>query len=101
MANKRKKDSEYSKRTLSAIIKLWFAGAIFGMCYLVAQLIIAPEMATIDGLLTYIGAPMSCGVVGYLIKSAMENREKIKQDYNSQYGEEEEITYINNDGKGE
>ena len=55
----KKKDVEYSKRQLSAIVKLWFAGAIFGMCYLVVQLIIAPDMASLDGLLTYIGAPMS------------------------------------------
>lgn len=94
----KKKDVEYSKRQLSAIVKLWFAGAIFGMCYLVVQLIIAPDMASLDGLLTYIGAPMSCGVVTYLIKSAMENREKIKQEYRSDYGEEE-ITY--EDKKGE
>lgn len=88
----KKKDVEYSKRQLSAIVKLWFAGAIFGMCYCIVQLIIAPGTATLDGLLTYIGAPMSCGVVTYLIKSAMENREKIKQEYRSDYGEEE-ITY--------
>ena len=94
----KKKDVEYSKRTLSAIVKLWFAGAIFGMCYLVVLLIIAPDMASLDGLLTYIGAPMGCGVVGYLIKSAMENREKIKQEYHSDYGEEE-LTY--EDEKGE
>ena len=94
----KKKDVEYSKRQLSAIVKLWFAGAIFGMCYCVVQLIIAPDMASLDGLLTYIGAPMSCGVVTYLIKSAMENREKIKQEYRSDYGEEE-ITY--EDEKGE
>lgn len=88
----KKKDVEYSKRQLSAIVKLWFAGAIFGMCYCIVQLIIAPDTAALDGLLTYIGAPMSCGVVTYLIKSAMENREKIKQEYRSDYGEEE-ITY--------
>lgn len=94
----KKKDVEYSKRQLSAIVKLWFAGAVFGMGYCVAQLIIAPDMASLDGLLTYIGAPVSCGVVTYLIKSAMENREKIKQEYRSDYGEEE-ITY--EDEKGE
>jgi hypothetical protein len=94
----KKKDVEYSKRQISSIVKLWFAGAIFGMCYLVVQLIIAPDMASLDGLLTYIGAPMSCGVVTYLIKSAMENREKIKQDYRSDYGEEE-ITYENEKGE--
>ena len=62
------------------------------------QLIIAADMASLDGLLTYIGAPMGCGVVGYLIKSAMENREKIKQEYHADYGGEE-ITY--EDEKGE
>ena len=44
----KKKDVEYSKRTLSAIVKLWFAGAIFGMFYLVVQLIIAPDMASLE-----------------------------------------------------
>lgn len=83
----KKKDTEYSKRTLNSIIKLWFAGAVFGMLYSVAQLIISPDTASLDGLLTYIGTPMSCGVITYLIKSALENKEKIKQEYNPDFGE--------------
>lgn len=99
----KKKDIEYSKRQLSAIIKLWFVGAVFGMVYAIIQLYLAPDMASIDGLLTYIGAPMSCGIVTYLIKSAMENKEKIKQDYQQNYHEEtEEVIEIHEDeGKGE
>jgi hypothetical protein len=31
-------------------------------------------------LLTYIGAPVGGGILGYLLKSAFENREKIRQN---------------------
>lgn len=50
------------------------------MVFMTVQLIVSPESANIDGLLTYIGAPMSCGIVTYLIKSAVENKEKIKKN---------------------
>ena len=79
----REKEKEYSKRKLSAIIALWFIGAVFGMLFCTVQLVVSPESASLDGLLTYIGAPMSCGIVTYLIKSAMENKEKIKRNCGS------------------
>ena len=80
---------EYSKRVLSLMIALWFVGAAFGSVVIVVELV-----ATLVGsgeysmaltvhlpeLLTYIGAPMTGGIIGYLIKSAMENREKIKKN---------------------
>lgn len=80
---------EYSKRVLSLMIALWFIGAAFGSVVIVIEL-----AATLIGsgeysialtvhlpeLLTYIGAPMTGGIIGYLIKSAMENREKIKKN---------------------
>ena len=80
---------EYSKRVLALMIALWFIGAAFGSVVIVIEL-----AATLIGsgeysialtvhlpeLLTYIGAPMTGGIIGYLIKSAMENREKIKKN---------------------
>lgn len=81
---------------LAAIIVLWFIGAIYGMVFGIVQMVICPEVASISDLLVYIGAPMSCGVVSYLIKSALENKTKIQKNYDPQYGmdgasEEEEI----------
>ena len=80
---------EYSKKVLALMIALWFLGAAFGAVVIIIELI-----ATLIGtgeysmaltvhlpeLLTYIGAPMTGGIIGYLIKSAMENREKIKKN---------------------
>lgn len=72
------KKREYSKLALTAIIVLWFAGAVFGMAVVVWQLVIGAYTVGLSELLNYIGMPMTGGVVGYLVKSAIENREKIK-----------------------
>lgn len=90
MAKKKKQNlKEYSKRVLAAIIILWFIGAIYGMIFGIVQMIICPEVASISDLLVYIGAPMSCGVVSYLIKSALENKTKIQKNYDPHYGMED------------
>ena len=68
------------------MIVLWFIGAAFGAAVIVVEL--AASLLLADGysiaihlpeLLTYIGAPIGGGIVGYLIKSAMENKEKIRK----------------------
>lgn len=82
---KRRTTKQYSKRVISAIIVAWFAGIAFGMAVVVWQMIRAPDAVSLDSLLTYIGAPMGCGIVGYLAKSAFENREKIKAQYIPEY----------------
>lgn len=90
MAKKKKQNlKEYSKRVLAAIIILWFIGSIYGMIFGIVQMITCPEVASISDLLVYIGAPMSCGVVSYLIKSALENKTKIQKNYDPHYGMEE------------
>lgn len=76
---------QYSKRVVSAMVLAWFAGIAFGMGVIIWQMIRAPDAVSIDALLTYIGAPMGCGIVGYLAKSAFENKEKIKQNYIPDY----------------
>lgn len=79
---------EYSKRIIHGMIVLWFSGAVFGAAVIVVELI--ATLAGTDGysaalvvhlpeLLMYIGAPVGGGIVGYLLKSAFENREKIKR----------------------
>lgn len=76
---KKKKKREYSKIALTAMIVLWFVGAVFGMAVVVWQLITAAYAVNIGDVLIYIGAPMTGGIVGYLVKSAIENKEKIKK----------------------
>ena len=80
-----RKINQYSKRVVTAMIVAWFVGIAFGMCVIVFQMIRAPDAVSIDSLLTYIGAPMGCGIAGYLTKSAFENREKIKAQYIPEY----------------
>ena len=88
-----RKIKQYSKRVVTAMIVAWFVGIAFGMCVIVFQMIRAPDAVSIDGLLTYIGAPMGCGIAGYLAKSAFENREKIKAQYIPEYDEMMEETH--------
>ena len=76
-----RKIKQYSKRVISAMVLAWFAGIAFGRGVVVWQMIRAPDAVSLDSLLTYIGAPMGCGIAGYLAKSAFENREKIKAKY--------------------
>lgn len=78
---------QYSKRVVSAMVLAWFAGIAFGMGVTVWQMIRAPDAVSLDSLLTYIGAPMGCGIAGYLAKSAFENREKIRAQYIPEYDE--------------
>ena len=78
------------------MIALWFAGAIFGAAVIAIEII--GVLRGVDSysmgltihlpeLLSYIGMPVGGGIVGYLLKSAFENREKIKQNYIADYNE--------------
>lgn len=84
----------FSKWAIRAMIYLWFAGAVYGALVVIAELVAVfcglgsySSMVTVHlpELLTYIGAPMGCGIVAYLVKSAFENKEKIKQNYIPDY----------------
>lgn len=88
---------EFSKRILASMAVMWFAGALYGMITETIILFVAPEMFSLTELLVYIGTPVTCGLMAYLVKSAVENKEKIKQDYDPDYGVE--TTEVeNNDG---
>lgn len=84
---------QYSKRVVSAMVLAWFVGIAFGMAVVVWQMIRAPDAVSLDSLLTYIGAPMGCGIAGYLAKSAFENREKIRAQYIPEYDNLTEETH--------
>lgn len=85
---------EYSKKIIRLMIILWFIGAVFGAAVIIVELIgvfcgtdsySLGLTVHLPELLSYIGMPVSGGVVGYLVKSAFENREKIKQNYIADY----------------
>ena len=88
-----RKIKQYSKRDVTAMIVAWFVGIAFCMAVIIWQMIRAPDAVSLDSLLTYIGAPMGCGIAGYLAKSAFENREKIKAKYIPEYDEMMEETH--------
>ena len=75
-----KKLKEFSKRVIVAMTLLWFLGAIFG------AICVWRTQTDLPSLLDYIGNPMSVGILGYLLKSAFENKTKIERGVsNEQY----------------
>lgn len=78
----------YSKRVIRLMIALWFTGAVFGAGVVIVQLVqsfmsgspYSQTVVNLPELLNYIGMPVSGAVIGYLAKSAFENREKIKNN---------------------
>lgn len=101
MKKKKSKLQEYSKKAIAAMIVLWFVVAIFGMIVTVYKLkhTAYPENVSLDALFNYVGVPMTGGIVMYLIKSAMENKQKIKKSNNFDT-QEEQITIQNFTEKG-
>ena len=64
---------EFSKKVIWMMTFLWFMGAIFGaVCVWRTQ-------TDLPSLLDYIGQPMTVGILGYLLKSAFENKTKIER----------------------
>ena len=76
---KRVKLAEFSKRTIAALTVMWFVGALIGMLVVAVQTVRGDYNVALSDLLLYIGAPMTGGIVTYMLKSAYENREKIKR----------------------
>lgn len=76
---------EFSKHVIVAMVLLWFVVAVFAMVVVIVQLVRNDSMIAINDLLTYIGAPVVGTLIGYMAKSAFENREKIKQAYDPNY----------------
>lgn len=84
MKNTEKDERQYSKRILTKMVNIWIAGAWIGCGMVIVQLIanlLLGGMGTVDlsAWLGYIGGPMLGGIVGYLIKSAMEDKRKRKE----------------------
>jgi len=76
---------EFSKRVIVAMALLWFLGAIFG------AVCVWRTKTDLPSLLEYIGNPMSVGILGYLLKSAFENKAKIERGREDEQFSGEEI----------
>lgn len=76
--------TEFSKRFIVDIVRVYIGGAIFGAALITAQLaasIVTKGAVTVDlsSYLTFLAVPLSCGIMSYMGKAAFENREKIKK----------------------
>ena len=75
-----KKFVQFSKRCLAAMIALWFLGAVFGFAVVALQVIRGDMTVALSDLLLYIGAPMTGGIVSYMIKSAWKKQSDKKTE---------------------
>ena len=69
---------EFSKKALTAMIVLWFLGAVVMIGVVIVQLIRGDYMISTGDLTMYFAAPLTGGVLGYMLKSAMDHRDKNK-----------------------
>ena len=67
-----KKVREFAKNFVAVLCFIWIMGALYG------AVIVWRKPEQLPYLLEYIGAPMVGGIIGYMAKAALENREKIK-----------------------
>ena len=79
VVKKKRPLTEFSKRVIAALIAVWFAGALVGVAVVAVQPLRGDMVVNLSDLLVYIGAPMTGGIVTYLLKSAYENKEKIRK----------------------
>lgn len=80
---KKIKPKEFSKKVIGAMTVVWFLTVIFG------AVVVWFNGYGLESLLSYVGAPMTGGIIGYMLKSAMENKEKIQRDILINSGEED------------
>ena len=73
----KKRFREFSKRVIVAMTLLWFLGGFFGA--VVVWRTGADGVSVLPSLLEYVVTPMSVGILGYLLKSAFENKSKIER----------------------
>lgn len=93
-----------SEKIIWHMIQVWFGGVIFGGVMILAEYITLLIVSLtgnsyititihLPEYLAYVGIPVSGGIVTGLVKNALENREKIRQnpDYLKQNHEEDYV----------
>lgn len=71
---------EFSKIAIVILTVMWIVVAAVGCGLCAAAFILYGDTSPMEPLYSFVGAPMGCGLVGYFIKAAVENREKIKNN---------------------
>lgn len=93
LKHRKKSDSkhfqEFSKCVITTMVIIWFLVALLGIAVTIYQLLNAPEYVSIESLYNYIGLPMTGGIIGYLLKSAVENHQKVKTSVDNMTDETE------------
>ncbi len=69
---------EFSKRIIVALIRYWFAFAIFGAIVVAVQVVRGDYTTDLSSLLMYVGAAPVSALFGYAGKYIFENPAKIK-----------------------
>ena len=78
---KNKSFKRFSKKCITAMVVLWFIAALVCMGVVVTQVLRGDGMVNTSDLVTVVGIPMTGGVLGYMIKSALEdNRKKVNEN---------------------
>ncbi|MBQ6892636.1 MAG: hypothetical protein IJN48_00375 [Clostridia bacterium] len=88
---KPKKNSfvRFSKKCITAMIILWFVAVFTCVSVVITQLVRGDMTVNTSDLVTCVGMPLTGGVLGYMIKSAIEDNTK-KKEYT--YGDIEKET---------
>lgn len=76
-----RKMKEFSKKIVVSMTVLWFVCAVFAM------FVVVFEPTLLESLLSFVGMPVGSAIVSYLVKSAFENREKIKNEKEKDFAE--------------
>ena len=74
--NKKRTFKRFSKRCISAMIVLWFIAAFVCVAVVTVQTVRGDVSVNTSDLVTIVGIPMTGGVLGYMIKSAVEDNRK-------------------------
>ena len=80
-----------SEKIIWRMIQVWFGGVVYGGVLVLAEYIVSLIVALtgnsyitvtvhLPEYLIYIGVPVSSGIVTGLVKNALENKEKIRQN---------------------
>lgn len=70
---KGKKFVRFSKRCIAAMIAMWFVAVLTCVAVVIIQLARGDMTVNTTDLVTCVLAPMTGGIVGYMIKSAIED----------------------------
>lgn len=77
---KRNHLKEFSKIIITIIIFIWLVVMVYGLVLNSYFAITSPEQVEMAPYYEFIGIPITGGILGYLIKAATENKQKIKNN---------------------